>query len=227
MHIHVFQHVPFEGVGCMESWFNAREARVTYTRLYESYQLPDITGIDLLIVMGGPMNVTDESYYPWLIDEKVFIREAIRTGVPVLGVCLGAQLIAAALGSCIFANKYKEIGWFPVELVNDNCELLPFPKRFPAFHWHGDTFDLPKGAVHLMRSDGCQNQGFMIGKNVIGLQFHLETTPEVVELMIENCADDMIDGPYVQCPTTIREITVEFADLANVILSDTLDYLTS
>ena len=211
----------------MESWFNAREARVTYTRLYESYQLPDITGIDLLIVMGGPMNVTDESYYPWLIDEKVFIREAIRTGVPVLGVCLGAQLIAAALGSRIFANKYKEIGWFPVELVNDNCELLPFPKRFPAFHWHGDTFDLPKGAVHLMRSDGCQNQGFMIGENVIGLQFHLETTPEVVELMIENCADDMIDGPYGQCPTTIREITVEFADLANVILSDTLDYLTS
>lgn len=227
MHIHVFQHVPFEGVGSMESWFNGREARVTYTRFYELYQLPDITGIDLLIVMGGPMNVTDEASHPWLIEEKDFVLEAIRAGVPVLGVCLGAQLIAAALGSRIFANKYKEIGWFPVESVNDNCDLLPFPKRFPAFHWHGDTFDLPKGAMHLMSSEGCQNQGFMIRKNVIGLQIHLETTPEAVELMIENCAADMIEGPYVQSPKTIREITVEYADLANVILSDTLDYLTS
>ena len=227
MNVHVFQHVPFEGVGSMDSWFNAREAKVTYSRFFELYQLPDITDIDLLVVMGGPMSVTDVSSYQWLKEESAFILKSIRTGVPVLGICLGAQLIAYALDAQIFANKYNEIGWFPVESVNDNCDMLPFPKRFPAFHWHGDTFDLPKGAIHLMRSEGCQNQGFMIKKNVIGLQFHLETRPKEVEKMIVNCGDDMIDGPYVQSPKAIREATVSYADLANVILSDTLDYLTS
>ena len=227
MHIHVIQHVPFEGVGCMESWFSSKEAKVTYTKFYESFQLPNIDAIDLLIIMGGPMNVTDDASYPWLLEEKVFIRKVILTKVPVLGICLGAQLIANALGSRIFTNKYKEIGWFPIELVNENCGLLPFPKRFPAFHWHEDTFDLPKGATCLMRSEGCENQGFIIGENVIGLQFHLETTPEEVELMLENCKNDIIDDLYVQSPSKIRELTEDYADLSNVILIDTLDYLTS
>lgn len=227
MHIHVIQHVPFEGVGCMESWFSSKEAKVTYTKFYESFQLPNIDAIDLLIIMGGPMNVTDDASYPWLLEEKVFIRKVMLTKVPVLGICLGAQLIANALGSRIFTNKYKEIGWFPIELVNENCGLLPFPKRFPAFHWHEDTFDLPKGATCLMRSEGCENQGFIIGENVIGLQFHLETTPEEVELMLENCKNDIIDDLYVQSPSKIRELTEDYADLSNVILIDTLDYLTS
>ena len=227
MHIHVIQHVPFEGVGCMESWFSSKEAKVTYTKFYESFQLPNIKAIDLLIIMGGPMNVSDDASYPWLLEEKVFIRKVMLTEVPVLGICLGAQLIANALGSRIFTNKYKEIGWFPIELVNENCELLPFPKRFPAFHWHEDTFDLPKGATCLMRSEGCENQGFIIGENVIGLQFHLETTQQEVEQMFENCKNDIIDDLYVQSPSKIRELTEDYADLSNVILIDTLDYLTS
>ena len=105
MNVHVFQHVPFEGVGSMDSWFNAREAKVTYSRFFELYQLPDITDIDLLVVMGGPMSVTDVSSYQWLKEESAFIQKAIRTGVPVLGICLGAQLIAYALDAQIFANK--------------------------------------------------------------------------------------------------------------------------
>lgn len=227
MHIHVFQHVPFEGVGSMESWFDSREAKVTYNRFYDSCELPDISCVDLLVVMGGPMNVDDELSHPWLVEEKILLRKIISAGIPVLGVCLGAQMIASALGSRIFANQHKEIGWFPVESVTGHSELLPFPKRFPAFHWHGDTFDLPKGAMQLVRNEVCENQAFIIGENVIGLQFHLETTPEAVELMIKNCPEDMVDGPYVQCPKTIRELTVEYADLANVILNDTLDFLIS
>ena len=171
MKVHVLQHVPFEGLGSMAAWLSDRGAEVQYTRFFASPDLPDPGNLDLVIAMGGPMSVNDEREYPWLAAEKAFIRETVRRGTAVLGVCLGAQLIAGALGAKVFPNAEKEIGWFPVEAVAADGDVFRLPRKATVFHWHGETFDLPRGAVRIARSAGCENQAFQIGKNVIGLQF--------------------------------------------------------
>ena len=226
MRVHILQHVPFEGIGRMGSWLDSRDAELGYTRFYESAELPDVRGIDLVIIMGGPMNVPDETTHPWLVAEKKFVREAIDQGVAVLGVCLGAQLIADVMGARIFPNEFKEVGWLPIEAVDGGEDSFAFPERMMAFHWHGDTFDLPDGALRLARSEGCENQAFQLGKNVIGLQFHLETTMETTELMIENCPDDFANGRYVQSVDAMRKATPVNANFANRLVFAILDYLT-
>ena len=121
--------------------------------------------------------------------------------IPVLGICLGAQLIADVLGARVYANEHKEIGWFPVERADSagTTEVgRAFPESLEAFHWHGDTFDLPDGAVHLARSAICENQAFLHKGRVLALQFHLETTRETAEMLIENCRDELDGGPHVQ-----------------------------
>ena len=218
--------MPFEGIGCMGSWLDSRDAELGYTRFYESAELPDVRGIDLVIIMGGPMNVPDETTHPWLVAEKKFVREAIDQGVAVLGVCLGAQLIADVMGARIFPNEFKEVGWLPIEAVDGGEDSFAFPERMMAFHWHGDTFDLPVGALRLARSEGCENQAFQLGKNVIGLQFHLETTMETTELMIENCPDDLANGRYVQSADAMRKATAINDNFANRLVYAILDYLT-
>ena len=226
MRVHILQHVPFEGIGCMGSWLDSRDAELGYTRFYESAELPDVRGIDLVIIMGGPMNVPDETTHPWLVAEKKFVREAIDQGVAMLGVCLGAQLIADVMGARIFPNEFKEVGWLPIEAVDGGEDSFAFPERMMAFHWHGDTFDLPVGALRLARSEGCENQAFQLGKNVIGLQFHLETTMETTELMIENCPEDLANGRYVQSVDAMRKATAVNDNLANRLVFAILDYLT-
>ena len=226
MRVHILQHVPFEGIGGIGSWLDSRDAELGYTRFYESAELPDVRGIDLVIIMGGPMNVPDETTHPWLVAEKKFVREAIDQGVGVLGVCLGAQLIADVMGARIFPNEFKEVGWLPIEAVDGGEDSFAFPERMMAFHWHGDTFDLPAGALRLARSEGCENQAFQLGKNVIGLQFHLETTMETTELMIENCPDDLANGRYVQSVDAMRKATAVNDNLANRLVFAILDYLT-
>ena len=145
MHAHVFQHVPFEGLGSIGPWLEARRAVVTVTRFFEDAVLPEAEGLDLLIVMGGPMSVNDEKLYPWLIAEKRFIAQAILRGKAVLGVCLGAQLIAAALGARIYPNGEKEIGWFPVY-------SLPVPETFPG--GSGSVLSVPGGVTRLPLARG-------------------------------------------------------------------------
>ena len=172
------------------------------------------------------MNVPDETTHPWLIAEKKFVREAIDQGVAVLGVCLGAQLIADVMGARIFPNEFKEVGWLPIESVDGGEDSFAFPERMMAFHWHADTFDLPAGALRLARSEGCENQAFQLGKNVIGLQFHLETTMETTELMIENCPDDLANRRYVQSVDSMRKATAVNDNLANRLVFAILDYLT-
>lgn len=227
MRVHVLQHVPFEGIGCMASWLESRDAEVTYTRFYEVDDLPVVAGFDLIIVMGGPMNVSDESVHTWMKGEKSFVREAMEAGISVLGVCLGAQIIADVMGARIFSNAYKEIGWFSIEAVEGGESTFTFPERLMAFHWHGDTFDLPETAVLLARSEGCTNQAFQVGKKVIGLQFHLETTMETTELMIENCPGNLLNGRYVESVDAMRKSTAANSKIANRFLFTMLDYLTS
>jgi GMP synthase-like glutamine amidotransferase len=225
MKVHVLQHVPFEGLGSIATWLSERDAFVQYTRFYQSPVLPDPGSIDLVIAMGGPMSVNDEGDYPWLKQEKAFIKEAVDRGLAVLGVCLGAQLIASALGAPVFANAHKEIGWFPVQAVSTGSDTFRFPARTTVFHWHGETFDLPPGAVRLARSAGCQNQAFQIGRTVIGLQFHLETTPATADQLIQHCRDELVAGEYIQTEQALRATPHDAYRGINRLMNDVLSYL--
>lgn len=207
MRAHYLQHVPFEGPGSIVSWLAAAGWKITRTRLFASEALPDPGALDLLVIMGGPMSVHDEDEFPWLTTEKRFIREVIDSGTPALGICLGAQLIASAMGARVYRNPVKEIGWLPVRGVagNDGC-IFRFPQSETVFHWHGETFDLPPGATRLAQSDGCENQAFQLGESVIALQFHLETTPEAVRELVANCRDELVPARYIQTEEEILSV---------------------
>ena len=204
MRVHWLQHVPFEGLGAIAPWLAARDAGVTATRLFEDPALPGVDAFDWLVIVGGPMSVHDEARLPWLAAEKRLIAEAIDAGRTVLGLCLGAQLIAAARGAAVTRGT-KEIGWFPVSAVPEVTPAAaqsPFgavlPAAFEAFHWHGETFARPDGAVHLARSEACAQQAFAIGDRVLGLQCHLEMTPSGVEALAAACPGDLAPGRWVQ-----------------------------
>jgi GMP synthase-like glutamine amidotransferase len=210
--IHWFQHVPFEGLGMIEPWLTARGHTSTLTRFYTNDVPPAMDEIDWLIIMGGPMGVYDRDRHPWLTDEIAFIREAIARRKTVLGICLGAQLIAAALGAKVYPNTHKEIGWFPVTLTDEGRRaplLKGFPPMLPVFHWHGDTFDLPAKSAHLMTSRACVNQAFSYGERVIGLQFHLEVTPAGIDALIDHCSHELgghepAQAPFIQPAEQLR-----------------------
>ena len=226
MKAHILQHVPFEDIGSMASWLDERGAEVNYTRFFEGAALPQMKNLDLVIAMGGPMSVNDESSLPWLRPEKQFIRDAAEKGVPVLGVCLGAQLIASAHGARVYRNRYKEIGWYPIEATPGPADTFRFPEKCTVFHWHGETFDLPSGAVRLAKSAACENQAFQIGRHVIGLQFHLETTPKSAKAILDNCADELVPGPYVQTASEMRAVKdTAYAEI-NGLMAGVLSYLT-
>ncbi|MGD8912201.1 MAG: type 1 glutamine amidotransferase [Candidatus Thiodiazotropha sp.] len=228
MRAHYLQHVPFEGLGSIEAWLQHAGYEVTCTRLYESSELPEIGKIDLLVVMGGPMSVNDEDDYPWLVDEKAFIKKAIDTGKPVLGICLGAQLIASSLGAEVVPNREKEIGWFPIQAVNaTNDSAFRFPDNADVFHWHGETFNLPPGAIRIAQSKVCKNQAFQIGENVIGLQFHLETTPGSARAIVDHCRDELVDGDYIQTEKDILSAPTELYSKINSLMEDVLEYITT
>lgn len=201
MRVHWLQHVPFEGLGSIEPWLQARGHALTCARLYAGASPASVDSFDWLVVMGGPMNVYQTRSYPWLLEEKQAIRAAIDAGRRVLGICLGAQLIADVLGAPVTRNQEREIGWFPVEQLGPSPThplFADFPERFEAFHWHGDTFALPPGACHVARSLACAQQAFSWGQRVIGLQFHLETTPGSARELIEHARDDLSPGRFVQ-----------------------------
>lgn len=182
------QHDPHDGPGGLLGLFVARRVGVEIVRPYAGEVVP--TNLDRasgLVVLGGPMSVNEQYEYPYLTDEIELIQSAVATGKPVLGVCLGSQLLAAALGASIRPNPVKEVGWHPVELTDEaNGDPLFGGVRasFPAFHWHGDTFDLPTGSVHLAASPLCRHQAFRYGANAYGVQFHLEVDMAKVDEMV-------------------------------------------
>ena len=229
MNVHVLQHVPFEGPGAIAAWAAGRHIPLTVCHCYGGVPLPSPAADDLVVVMGGPMSVHDERQFPWLVDEKRFIERVLSAGGRVLGVCLGAQLIADVLGARVFPNRCREIGWFPVGRVA-GAERTTFGTALPAsalaFHWHGETFDRPAGAMHLLRSAGCENQAFAIGSRCLALQFHFEMTEAGARALVEHCPDDLAPGTYVQTATQILGPPGQFAD-ANRTMAALLDALGS
>lgn len=234
MKVHVLQHVPSEGLGSIEVWLEKIGATVSFTYFFESAALPAVQELDMVIALGGPMSVNEEEVLPWLRAEKKFIREAIDNGKVVLGICLGSQLIANALGARVRANPYKEIGWFPVATVQHSKDTFQLPASVNVFHWHGETFEIPQGAVHLARSAACENQGFQWGRRVIGLQFHLETTAESARAFVEE--DDgvelkdsleLADGLYIQTAQQILDAPTSAYAGINALMVEVLQYLTA
>lgn len=201
MRIHSLQHVPFEDIGSMANDFSARAYTLTTTHWYRGDQAPDVHSFDALVVMGGPMGIYDEAIYPWLADEKILIKETINAGKIVIGICLGAQLIAEVLGGKVTRNVHKEIGWLPLQILPEASAhpIAQILAKYPGvFHWHGDTFAIPPGALHIARSEGCLNQAYVFNNQVYGFQFHLETTSTSAAALIENCAEDIDGSRYTQ-----------------------------
>jgi GMP synthase-like glutamine amidotransferase len=212
LRISALKHVPFEGPAGIADWARRAGHVMTTVALYSGEAPPSPDLYDWLVVMGGPMSVGDEADHPWLPQEKAAISAAIAAGKTVVGVCLGAQLIAEALGARVYPNGQKEIGWMPIELTVEGTRsaVLGFlPRKLEVFHWHGDTFDLPPGAVHLARSEHCVNQAFLYEDRVLGLQFHLESTPQSVADIVRACAAEIVPSETVQCAERILAATAE------------------
>jgi GMP synthase-like glutamine amidotransferase len=194
MRVLAFRHVPFEGIGSIAPLLEARGITCDYADLYrEGATDPDIAAYAGLIFMGGPMSANDP--LPYLDRERALIRQAAGREQPILGICLGSQLIARSLGGGVHRNPEKEIGWFDLhftEAAADDALFGRIPGPETVFHWHSDTWELPPGAVLLAWSKACRNQAFRSGSNIYGLQFHLEITPAMIDewgLQEENCGD--------------------------------------
>jgi GMP synthase-like glutamine amidotransferase len=179
MRVACLLHAEHEDTGCIAPWLLARGHDVHEVRLHAGEPLPALDAFDWLMVMGGPMNIYEHAAYPWLVPEKKLIADAVAAGRRVLGVCLGSQLLADALGGEVTRNAETEIGWFEVRgngALKTSTAFAGFPETFEAFHWHGDTFAIPPGARLLLGSDACAHQAFDRGPRVAGIQFHLELT---------------------------------------------------
>ncbi len=230
MRIHWFQHVEFEGLGLIEPWLRARGHEITATRWWAGERAgAEATACDWLIVMGGPMNVYQHRDHPWLPEEKAAIAAAVAAGKRVLGVCLGAQLIADVLGGKVMQNAEREIGWWPVKILAETKPGLgAAATEATVLHWHGDTFTLPSGAVRLAESAACAQQAFAVGARVLGLQFHLEMGAGTAAEIATACADDLaVGGRWVQTAEQIREGAYANAQSASTLLARLLGAMES
>jgi GMP synthase-like glutamine amidotransferase len=217
MRLLFIQHDPLDGPGALLEWALTHGYPTATCLICEGEPLPPLESFDLLISLGGPMGAYEEEKHPWLIAEKAYLREAVAAGKKLVGLCLGCQLLADALGGKAYRHTLKEFGWQPITLSGEGLKLLSLEKdsfsalenhkksHFLAFQWHGDTYSLPPGAVQLARSEACEQQAFLVGTQVLGLQFHLEWTEQ---MMREALADpgvtlSMIPSPTVQTPEEI------------------------
>jgi GMP synthase-like glutamine amidotransferase len=227
MRVHYLQHVHFEGLGSIESFLKNKGYEITSTCLFKGEDFPSLDNFDWLIIMGGPMSVNDEDLYPWLVQEKEFIKKAIESGKLVLGICLGAQLIANVLGAKVYQNKYKEIGWFNINLKNLENTIFEkiLPNELEVFHWHGETFDIPQNAVLIAESLACRNQAFIFKDRVFGLQFHLETTIDSAKAIIKNSRNEMSFSKYVQSEQEIFSNQDKFEKI-NTVMNSILECMS-
>jgi GMP synthase-like glutamine amidotransferase len=198
MRIVCLQHIDYEGPDKIADWASERDHSMDIVLpLFEAF--PDPADFDMLVVLGGPMGAYEESTYPWLAAEKRFIRSAVDAGLRVFGVCLGCQLVAEAIGGRAHAHTVREVGWFPARITTTGRygrSLAVLPDTFLAGEWHGDTFDLPDGVSTSVVTDACDNQAFEYGHGrVVGVQFHLEWTPETLVGLVRRHGDWLATEP--------------------------------
>lgn len=229
MRFHLLQHVAFEGPAAIESWIKNRRHTLATTKLFHGDPLPAQDDFDVLVVMGGPMGVEDVEQYSWLTEERRFIKDSIESGKYILGICLGAQLIARACNAQVTRNKCREIGWFDISMKTENLPTIledVFSEKTEVFHWHGDTFEIPPGAIHFASTEACANQGFILHDRVIGLQFHIETTAESAALLVNNCRDELDGSTYVQTEAEILDDSSKF-NMINQVLFRLMENIVS
>ncbi len=224
MHFCCLQHVAFEGPAGIADWIGRRGDTWSRVPLYAGAPLPELAAVDAILVMGGPMNIYQYRDHPWLRAEARFIEQGLAAGKKVIGVCLGAQILANILGSRVFQNAEREIGWYPVQFSEGARTLLPaLPEFQTVLHWHGDTFDLPPDAIRLAASEACPEQGFLYRKQALALQFHLEMTAESVAAIAEGCRDELTPGRYIQSEETLQELSPLYAHGAQHLLARMLE----
>lgn len=205
----VLQHIHCETLGIIADVLESTGISPHYVRPFEGQPVPKEMGNAVgLIVMGGPMGVYDHPQYPFLMDERRLIEKALHKEKPVMGVCLGSQLLAATLGAPVTKGKRKEIGWYPVTLLEsaktDRLWAGVVPS-FIAYHWHGDIFDLPRGAVLLASSESTECQAFRYGHNAYGLLFHMEVTGKIIQNMVETFMGEL-QAPGIDGSEIIRKV---------------------
>lgn len=233
--VHYFQHITGEGFGSCYGYLRQMNAQITATEFFalpvdrplDIEALPHVDEVDLLIIMGGTMSVNDEANYPWLKVEKRWLRRYLSLGKPAIGLCFGGQLIANSLGAAVSRNPKQELGWTAVKKINHvphGCFELP--EEFKVMQWHSETFEIPKGAIHLAENDACRNQMYQLSKNVLGFQFHPEMTQEVLNLFLEN--EDELAIFLDECFQPIKELkktkTHHFTH-GNQILNRAIEYV--
>lgn len=212
----ILQNASGEGPGILGDFLDRRGWERQTIRLYRGEMIPaDWETYHVMIVMGGPMNVYEEDTYPFLATETQVIGQGLRNGHPVLGFCLGVQLMAKACGGEVFKGQEKEIGWYPVRLTAGGMSdplLKSFPDEFIIFQWHGDTYHLPQGAVRLVDSQHYPNQAMRIGHMSYGFQFHFEITRDMITEWLESAREEIGEAYY--------------ESLCNQILNDTGHFLS-
>ncbi len=224
----ILQQQPFVTPGGISKWLQSHSHEYFITHLYQDMDLPALDSFDVLLVLGGTMNVYEEQKYPWLVSEKMFIEKAVKKEKCVLGICLGAQILADVLGARVRQNEHLEIGWHTLALepdVKEQKHWQDFPNEFETFLWHQDTFDLPENSIRFAKSMGCENQGFIFDQRVVGLQFHPEETLEGYLGLLKRYPF-VENPPFVQSPKSISENRKKF-ETNYTLLSKILDNITN
>lgn len=225
MHLHYFQHNHFEDLGFIGDWAKSNNFTTSVTRFDLKPELPLIQDFDWLVIMGGAMGVHDSDHYPWILEEIEFIKEAIHSGKIVIGICLGSQMIASALGARVYKNSEPEMGFWPInfsqEAQQDNV-FRHFPANLNVMHFHFDTFTLPEGAILMAKSTVTPVQAFRYNKNVFALQFHSELTESILPVFIKELESEIIAGPLVQNPNEMLQ-KINYCNVNNETFSKVLD----
>lgn len=227
--IHYFQHEEEVSPGYLKTWAETNNAELSSTRFDRNEVFPPLDSFDLLVILGGTMNVNDIENFPFLKEEKEFVLKAIKSNKKVLGICLGGQMIASVLDAAVYENTQKEIGWFPITFTGEAIKnpffrSLAGKKERTVFQWHGDVFNLPEGAVQIASNSCSPNQAFVYNDRVVALQFHPEMTEESVPSLIEYGKDELAqtESRYVQNANDILNGTDNIAP-NNAILKNILD----